>query len=149
VVDGFSTAGKSRFAAYLARGLGWHHLCLDHMAHGRPLESGRFADHLDRDRITKRIGAPDDAPGIVAEGVCLRDAVAGMRPSLPALKVYVARVSRPGTGSLIWHDGVDLIEASGGNLDRGNLVLTDSLRYHLEVKPHSDADYVLVRVEVG
>jgi hypothetical protein len=82
---------------------------------------------------------------VVVEGVCLRDVVAGMR-SDPAMRVYIARVSRPGTGALIWHDGLEMLEPESRK-DGVNWLSLDIVDYHRRARPHATSDCVLVRIE--
>lgn len=143
-VEGFSQAGKSVFATRLAHALGWEPaIYLDHMTFemDKQPDSPRYADHLDRDRIRREI---DTGCPLVVEGVCLRDVAEGMRPDA-ALRIYVARVGKPGTGTLIWHDGVEMLDLQG-EAD-GNWLERDIVGYHRRVHPHATSDIVLVRVE--
>ena len=143
-VEGFSEAGKSTFAYRLAHAMGWQTvMSLDNMAlemGKQPPDSPRYADHLDRDRILAVInsGVP-----LVVEGVCLRDAVEGMRADA-TLRIYIARVSRPGTGALIWHDAVEMEEPARA---RDNWLVRDVFDYHRRVQPHASSEFVLVRIE--
>jgi hypothetical protein len=145
-VDGFSQAGKSVLATRLAHALGWERVVyLDHMAlesGKQPLDSTKYSDHLDRDRIRDAITS---GPHAVVEGVCLRDVVDGMRRDA-ALRIYIARVSRPGTGSLIWHDGLEMLEPESRK-DGVNWLSLDIVDYHRRTRPHANSDYVLVRIE--
>jgi hypothetical protein len=142
-VEGFSQAGKSVFASKLALALGWVPVIyLDHMTleiENQP-DSPRYADHLDRDRILQVV---ESGRPLVVEGVCLEDVVGGMKPDA-AVRIYVARVSRPTPGSLIWHDGVEMQEPER---ERDNWLARDILSYHCRVLPHANSDFVLVRVE--
>lgn len=146
-VEGFPQAGKSVFATRLAEALGWARVIyLDHMT--LPMEkqpdSPRYAEHLDRDRI---LAAVQSKEPVVVEGVCLQDVVEGMRPDA-ALRIYLARVSSPTIGSLIWHDGIDFLDAEVPT-DRTNWLVVDTSAYHRRVKPHVNADRILVRVEIN
>jgi hypothetical protein len=145
-VEGFSQAGKSKFAAKLAHALAWEQVIhLDHMAikfEDQPKDSPRYADHLDRDRI--RVALQSEQP-LVIEGVCLQEVVQGMRTDR-ALRIYIARVSKPGTDSLIWHDGTEILDAET-RLDEVSCLSIDIAEYHRRVRPHASADYVLVRIE--
>jgi hypothetical protein len=144
-VEGFSQAGKSVFATRLAVALGWTRMVhLDHMTlpMDRQPDSTRYADHLDRDRVLSAVRSPEP---VVVEGVCLQDVVEKMRPD-PAVRVYVARVSSPTRGSLIWHDGIELLESEGPT-DHVNWLVLDIVAYHRRTKPHARAEHVLLRVE--
>jgi len=143
-VEGFSQAGKSIFASKLAVALGWEPVIhLDHMTLDleKQPDSPRYADHLDRDRILRDV---ESGRPLVVEGVCLRDVVEGMRRSA-AMRIYVARVSRPGTGSVIWHDGAELLDTEREADD--NWLVRDIIAYHRREQPHKTCDTVLVRVE--
>jgi hypothetical protein len=144
-VEGFSRAGKSVFAARLSHILGWSHILLDNMSHGRSLESERYTDFLDHAKIIDRVGAVDERRRVVVEGVCLEDVMAGKRLDKP-FRIYIARVSRPGTGTLIWHDGAAL-ELPAAEASKEISLERDTIRYHRRVKPHALADCVLVRIE--
>jgi hypothetical protein len=137
-VEGFSQAGKSVFAGRLAHALGWERPTI--MTLEKQPDSPRYADHLDRDRILRIV---ESGRPLVFEGVCLQDVLAGMK-SDAAVRIYIARVSRPGPGSLIWHDGVEMQETLP---ERDNWLARDILDYHRRVRPHATSDFVLVRVE--
>ena len=141
-VEGFVQAGKSVFATQLAQALTWQPaIHLDHMLLERDKQpdSPRYTDHLDRERI--RI-AVTSGP-VVVEGVCLRDVAEGMRPER-AIRLYIARVSRPGAGDLIWHDCVEMREPENVS---DNWLVRDVMDYHRRVRPHANSDLVLVRIE--
>jgi hypothetical protein len=142
-VEGFSQAGKSMFAGRLALALGWQPaIHLDHVTleFGKQPDSPRFADHLDLERIRAAVisGRP-----VVVEGVSLRDVVDGMRPE-PAMCIYIARVSRPAPGGLIWHDGFEMQQPENA---RNLWLVRDVINYHRRRQPHATSDIVLVRVE--
>jgi hypothetical protein len=98
----------------------------------QPLDSTRYSNHLNLDRIR---GAITSERWLRA---CLRDVVDRMR-SNAALRIYIARVSRPGTGSLIWY-----VEPESRKDGVNWLSLVD---YHCRTRPHANSDYVLVRIE--
>jgi hypothetical protein len=144
-VEGFTQAGKSSFATKLGNALGWESIIrLDHMMfeYAKQPDSPRYADHLDRDRLKAAVGS--GRPSVV-EGVCLCDGVEGIR-SDAAVRIYVARVSRPGTGSLIWHDGYEMLEPES-RVGETNWLTLDVTDYHRRVRPHAKADIVILRVE--
>lgn len=144
-VEGFSQAGKSSFANKLSHALGWGRaIHLDTMTlemDKQPQDSARYADHLDRDRIFQEV---ESGRPLVVEGVCLRDVVEGMRTSA-AHRIYVARVSRPGKGTLIWHDGVEMADSKVEPCS-GNWLMRDIIAYHYRVRPHATSESVLVRI---
>jgi len=144
-IEGFPQAGKSVFATRLAEELGWAPVIhLDHMTlpMDKQPDSPRYADHLDRDRI---MAVVQSNRSVVIDGVCLQDVVEGMRPD-SAMRIYIARVSSPTTESLIWHDGIDFLDAEG--LAEGtNWLILDTIAYHRRVKPHVNAAHVLLRIE--
>jgi hypothetical protein len=144
-VEGFHGAGKTNFAARLALALGWRHVELDALAHGRAIESDRYADHIDSGKLGLAIGSGDARESIVVDGVCLQDVVGDLRPSDPPVRIYVARVSNPSRDSYLWHDGLEL--ERGGPESDAPWLIRDQFRYHQEFKPHVDPDFVVLRVE--
>jgi hypothetical protein len=144
LVDGFSRAGKSRLAAHLAVELGGCAVHLDHftLPHVQQTDSRRYVDHMDYGRIAKAIES--DRP-VVVEGVCVRDVLRGRRPD-PAFHVYIARVSRPVAGRLTWHDGAEMEDADYVARD-DNWLVENTMDYHRRVRPQSNADLIILRVE--
>jgi hypothetical protein len=144
-VEGFIQAGKSSFATKLANALGWESVIrLDHMMleYGKQPDSPRYADHLDRDRLK---AAVESSRPTIVEGVCLRDGVEGIR-SDAAIRIYVARVSRPGAGSLIWHDGLEMLEPEN-HVGETNWLSRDVNNYHRRIRPHAQSDFIILRIE--
>jgi hypothetical protein len=137
-VEGFAGAGKSSFAAALAGQLGWRHIDVD--AFSIDDASVASSEGIDRAKLRDAIGS---GTGVVLEGVCLRDIVA--LEHMDPLKVYVARVSLDGNRYL-WHDAIEME-------DPGSEKATDRrfqavAAYHRRVRPHADADYTFLRVQL-
>jgi hypothetical protein len=143
-VDGFTQAGKSSFARKLALSLGWRHINLDHMSSGAKVESDHYVDCLDLEKLA---GAIETSAGAVVEGVCVRDVVSRVRSTDDAVNTYIARVSRPGIGHLIWHDGVELERPEFESRDTEPWLTRDIIAYHRRVRPQAIADFILIRVE--
>jgi hypothetical protein len=137
-VEGFAGAGKSSFAAALAGRLGWRHIDVD--AFSIDHESVTSSERVDRTKLRDAIGS---GTGVVLEGVCLREVVAA--DHMDPLKVYVARVSLSGNRYL-WHDAIEMEDASSAkSTDRRFQAVA---AYHRRVRPHVDADYTFLRVEL-
>jgi hypothetical protein len=144
-VEGFIQAGKSSFATKLAHALRWESVIrLDHMMleFGKQPDSPRYADHLDKERLKAAIGSGRPA---VVEGICLCDGVGGIR-SDAAIRIYVARVSKPRAGSLIWHDGLEMLEPED-HVGETNWLNRDVDNYHRRVRPQAQSDFVILRIE--
>ena len=143
LVDGFSRAGKSRFAAHLAVELGGCAVHLDHftLPHEQQIDSNKYVDHMDYGRITKVMES--DRP-VIVEGVCVRDVLRGRRAD-PPFRIYIARVSRPVAGRLIWHDGADMEDANYVAPDN-NWLVENTMDYHRRERPQSNADLIILRI---
>lgn len=144
LVDGFSRAGKSRFAAHLAVGLGWCAVHLDHftLPHEQQTDSKRYVEHMDYGRISKAIELDRL---VIVEGVCVRDVLRGRRTD-PAFRIYIARVSRPIAGRLTLHDGADMEDADYVAPD-DNWLVENTMEYHRRVRPQSNADLIILRID--
>jgi hypothetical protein len=88
------------------------------------------------------LAAIRSAAGVVTETVCLRD-IPVLADTGPAAVIYLARASRPGPATLIWHDGIEI-----GRDDPARHWLTArTIDYHKRMQPHVTADYSVARVE--
>jgi hypothetical protein len=140
LVEGFSSAGKTNFAARLAQRLGWRHIECDGLAL-EGVDSPRYADHIDRQRLTSLLSQAN--AGSVIDGVCLRDFLNSATALPVPISVYIARVSRSTGGHLLWHDMLDLTDEDG----KEPWLFADIRRYHKDWAPHGIADWMFLRVE--
>jgi hypothetical protein len=140
VVDGFTGAGKSTFAESLAASLCLPRIELDSFLSDDPasMEVQSYVARLDLPEL--RI-ALQSSQGAVIEGIQPWDVLSGLLDRTDGVAVYLARCSQPAAGSLIWHDGVRIADDEGGSWLDGI-----ELEYHRRMKPHANADVIVLRV---
>lgn len=134
-IDGYSGSGKSTLGGKLAYLLGWRWVDLDSLLSDQPVDSGRFADHIDRGMLADAMGDTGLRRNVVVSGICLREVLALTGDVSDAFAIYVARVTQPTDDGYIWQDAIG--PASDGRglgwLDQ------DISRYHQAADPVGNA----------
>lgn len=142
VVDGFTGSGKTTFADALAERLGLAYIALDSFLPDNP-ESIEIQSYIARlDLSALRLAMAEAEGGAVIEGIQPWDVLAGILARVDATTVYVARCSNP-ADNLIWHDGIRIED---GDDNSGHWLDRLELDYHRRVKPHQNADVIVVRI---
>jgi len=151
-VDGLSGVGKSTLARKLVREIDAVHIALDDYL---TPHQGSYLEYLDYTRIETDLSqARTRSPsGIIIDGVCALAVCIRIKLE-PDIKVYMRRVDESGQ----WED--EHLYSEENNLDEvlryldrleaifpNKPGITDSdrefARYHIEMKPISNADFVL------
>jgi hypothetical protein len=143
-VEGFSGSGKTTLAQDLSAKIEATLISIDEYLSADP-DSIMNPSYLARLEQGKLRRAASDASFAVIEGILLRDVLGDIAGRSNLVVVYMARLSRVGT-TLIWHDGVRIEEGDGdvGGLDS---IAQSELEYHRRIRPHEDADAIVLRVE--
>jgi hypothetical protein len=142
-VEGFSAAGKSDFAASLAHRLEWQHIELDDLTVDTPpVRAVSYADFMDREKLSRCLGSSEKRHSVVLDGICLREVLSRINAVEEAYVVYIARVSQPTTGALLWHDGLDMERPTSDT----SFFTLSTIWYHRELRPYDDARRILLRI---
>jgi hypothetical protein len=143
-VEGFSGSGKTALAKDLSARMDAPLISIDEYLSADP-DSIVIPSYVDRLEQGKLRHAASLASIAVIEGILLRDVLVEIAVRSDLVVVYLARCSQLGT-SLIWHDGVRIEDGDGDVGDVGWLAQSE-LEYHRRIRPHEDADAVVLRVE--
>jgi hypothetical protein len=143
-VEGFSGSGKTTLAKDLSARMDAPLISIDKYLSDDP-DSIVIPSYVARLEQGKLRRAASHASIAVIEGILLRDVLAEIAGRSDLVVVYVARCSQLGT-SFIWHDGVR-IEDGDGDVGGIECLAQSELEYHRRIRPHEDADAVVLRVE--